>query len=137
MAAERVIVLAAAAARPLPAAVGAWVDARQLRRLPVRLAAEAMSVALRALPAVAILDARGAREAETAEAHAACRRLKSDSFTGIVPVVVLVDDERSACERAFAAGADEVLREGAAEWEVGAGFVDAYAAAVAASTLNN
>jgi diguanylate cyclase (GGDEF)-like protein len=78
-----------------------------------------MSVALRALPALAVLDARG-DVAAAMEAHATCRRLKSDSFTGIVPVVLLVNDDRGACEEAFAAGADEVLRDGTDEWEVGA-----------------
>ena len=119
MAAERVLVLAPPSGRPIAGAVAAWVDGRRLARLSVASAGDVMAVALRTLPALALLDARGGA-AGADEAHAACRRLKSDSFTGIVPVVVLVDDERSACERAFASGADEVLRDGAAEWEVGA-----------------
>lgn len=39
----------------------------------------------------------------------ACRRLKSDSFTGIVPVVYLVADDVAALDAAFEAGADEII----------------------------
>ena len=44
--------------------------------------------------------------------------IKGDSFTGIVPVVVLISDENAASAAEFlAAGADEVLRSGASERE--------------------
>lgn len=43
------------------------------------------------------------------EALAACRRLKRDAFTGIIPVLMLVPEAGLAA--AFEAGADEVLRD--------------------------
>lgn len=52
------------------------------------------------------MDARTA----ASSVHEACRRLKADSYTSIVPAVVLVDDDAAAFTAAFEAGADEVLR---------------------------
>jgi diguanylate cyclase (GGDEF)-like protein len=41
---------------------------------------------------------------------AACRWLKADSYTGIVPAVVLIGESSVALRAAFEAGADEVIR---------------------------
>ncbi|MGQ0765117.1 MAG: diguanylate cyclase [Gemmatimonadota bacterium] len=65
-----------------------------------------MSRALRARPLCVLFDARGAG---AEECHYACSLLKADSYTGIVPVVVFCNETREGRERAFVAGADEVL----------------------------
>ena len=66
-----------------------------------------MSAALRSRPRMVLMDAR----TDPAATLKGCRRLKMDSFTGIVPVVVCTRGEDSAVEAAFDAGADEVLRD--------------------------
>ena len=73
-----------------------------------------MSVALRSRPRVVIFDARRA----TAFVLDALRRLKSDSYTGIVPAVALTEDAAAAFKAGFDAGADEVIREGLATSEM-------------------
>lgn len=61
---------------------------------------------LRGRPRVAVFDAT----AKPAAALDACRRLKADSYTGIVPGAVLTAADAESLTRAFAAGADEVIR---------------------------
>ena len=72
-----------------------------------------MSLALRGRPRLVIFDARR----DAVSCHAACARLKADSYTGIVPAVFWVDEE-SALGPAFDASADEVLREGNGNAEI-------------------
>jgi GGDEF domain-containing protein len=91
--------------RALPPAVRSWLAARSYPVLVVNRADDLMGIALRGRPRMVIFDGLSALDA----AIDACRRLKSDSFTGVVPVVMLVKDELTLLERAFAAGADEVL----------------------------
>ncbi len=67
-----------------------------------------MAIAYRSRPRVVLLDARDG----PIESLTACRRIKSDSFTGIVPVVVITVNEDLSFAAAFDAGADEVFREG-------------------------
>jgi diguanylate cyclase (GGDEF)-like protein len=76
-----------------------------------------LAVALRARPRSIIVDARGA-VAWQDEALETCRLLKRDSFTAIVPVLLIVPPGRFA--DAFAAGADEVLRDDVDGCEAGA-----------------
>lgn len=76
---------------------------------------------LKSRPRVIVLDASTGNAAadQTADPKAdaawledaltACRRLKRDAFTGIIPVLMLVPDGSFAA--AFEAGADEVLRD--------------------------
>jgi diguanylate cyclase (GGDEF)-like protein len=97
----------------LPAALRAWLDARALTLLAVRSEEELMSLALRGRPRLVIFDGRHGAEA----CHAACRRLKADSYTGIVPAVFWVDDE-GGLGPAFDANADEVLRDGSGNAEI-------------------
>jgi GGDEF domain-containing protein len=115
MTAERAVVLGDGGAA-LPEAVFAWLAARGLPTVSAADADLVMAIALRTLPALAVLDARSGAAAE-AQAHAACRRLKADSYTAIVPVVLIAANEQPSAERAFAAGADEVLRADVAPWE--------------------
>jgi diguanylate cyclase (GGDEF)-like protein len=88
---------------PLPS----WLEAWMAEAAPAVLAcadeASVVAYMLRAHPRAVVLDGR----CGTADAYALCRRLKADSWTAIVPIVLL--DEMVDHPRAFAAGADEVL----------------------------
>ena len=99
----------------LPPPLRAWLDERSLTVLTVRDAATLMATALRGRPRLVVFDARGAGEQSVAEP---CRRLKADSYTGIVPAVALVGDRDAAFGAAFKAGADEVLGPGMTDPEV-------------------
>jgi len=66
-----------------------------------------MSIALRGRPRVVLFDAR--RDAEAC--MAAIRRMKSDSYTSVVPCVSVVGPAHEEFERVFEAGSDEVIRE--------------------------
>ncbi len=70
---------------------------------------EVMESALKARPRLIVIDACGTA-AWTASALDACRRLKRDAYTGIVPVFMIVP--ASSFAEAFAVGADEVVRDG-------------------------
>ncbi len=67
-----------------------------------------MSASLRSRPRLVIVDARS----HPVAGIKACRRLKQDSFTGIVPVIIATRNDDTAFASAFDAGADEVLRDG-------------------------
>ncbi len=68
---------------------------------------ELMGMSLRGRPRVVAFDARTNPEA----VYAACRRIKLDSYTAVVPTVILTGDGDDAFAGAFNAGADEVVRE--------------------------
>jgi len=95
-----------AEAHAVPAVVAEWLAALARTVDHVTTPDELLARALRARPVAAVLDARGALRGD---AFAACARLKRDSFTGIVPTVVLCDDTIAARVEALDAGADEVL----------------------------
>lgn len=67
---------------------------------------ELMELALRGRPRVVTFDARELTDA----VWSGCRRLKADSYTGVVPAVIVVGPGREDFRDAFDAGADEVLR---------------------------
>lgn len=73
-----------------------------------------MGVALRSRPRVVVFDSRTHAEVVLD----ALRRIKSDSYTGVVPAVVLTDSSPEAFDAAFRAGADEVVRATADPAEV-------------------
>ena len=68
---------------------------------------ELMAISLRGRPRVVAFDARSNPEA----VHEACRRLKHDSYTGVIPTVILCGDGEECFAAAFKAGADEVVLE--------------------------
>jgi diguanylate cyclase (GGDEF)-like protein len=76
-----------------------------------------MARAMRGRPRVVCFDARSATAGTRAAVLAALARLKRDSFTRIVPAVVLCHSEDAHVAGAFQAGADEVLREGLSDRE--------------------
>ena len=89
-----------------PDVVRDWLAGVGLTAMPVTGADELMAVCLRGRPRVVVFDARADQE----QTCGACVRLKRDSFTGIIPAVMIVPDSDDACRRGFDAGADEVLR---------------------------
>jgi GGDEF domain-containing protein len=98
----------------LPAAVSAWLEARTLASSQPATADELVAMALRGRPRLAIFDARG----DGGVASEACRRLKADSFTGVVPAVIIARDDEVSFGAAFESGADEVLRASTPPGEV-------------------
>ena len=99
---------------PLPEPVQRWLTDR---RVPSVLLADPdalIAAALRTRPRLVVMDAR----VHPVAALNACRRLKADSYTGIVPVAVCVRNDDVSFAAAFDAQADEVLREAANPPEV-------------------
>jgi GGDEF domain-containing protein len=90
----------------LPEVLSAWIEARGLDVVIAPSEDVLMGIALRGRPRLVAFD--GA--ANVAASLRACRRLKRDSFTAVIPAVVLghTGDE-NLLESAFDAGADEVL----------------------------
>ena len=90
-----------------PTALTEWLARQADLVLKVSHVDELMAMSLRGRPRLVAFDARTSPE----PVYAACRRLKRDSYTGVVPAVVLSGDDDEAFANAFAAGADEVVRE--------------------------
>jgi diguanylate cyclase (GGDEF)-like protein len=98
----------------LPDPVSRWLAERQI---PVSVLSDPdalLAAALRSRPRLVVVDAR----VHPVAALHGCRRLKLDSFTGIVPVCVCTRNEDIAFAAAFDAKADEVLRDGGNPVEV-------------------
>lgn len=91
----------------LPGPLRAWLDGKRVPTRSVTDPDEVMRAALRSRPRLVIVDARQ----HPVAAIKLCRRLKLDSYTGIVPVVLTTRDDGEAFAAAFDAGADEVLRD--------------------------
>jgi len=91
-----------------PDVVERWLAALGIPILRIRDVETLMNGALRARPRVVVFDSRSNGEL----ARSALRRIKSDSYTGVVPAVVVSSDDSSSFDAGFRAGADEVVREG-------------------------
>jgi GGDEF domain-containing protein len=91
----------------MPSWLGAWCATCALVPSNAADAGTVVSTALRSRPRAIIIDARGDIAWQDA-ALSTCQRLKRDSYTAIIPVVVIVPAPRLS--DAFACGADEVLR---------------------------
>ncbi len=98
-------ILYASDERVLPPPVRSWLEARSHSLLLVTDPDDLMAITLRGRPRMVIFDAQGSFDA----AREACRRLKSDSYTAVIPTLVVVRDDRALLQQAFATGADEVL----------------------------
>ena len=96
-----------------PPSFRAWLEHDGTPAVTVRSPDELMSLALRGRPRLVMVDARS----HPVAALKATVRLKSDSYTGIVPVVVFSADDGTSFAAAFDAGADEVLRDRASAAE--------------------
>lgn len=101
-------VLFAPDGQAVPESIRAWLEKHRLPTATVATADELMSAALRSRPRLAIIDAR----THPVAGLKGCQRLKADSFTGIVPALVLVRDDPTSFAAAFDVLADEVIREG-------------------------
>ena len=93
--------------RPLIDAVEKWLSGTALSNSVVDSVNELMAVCLRGRPRIVVVDAR----ADLAVAAEACGRIKADSYSAVVPTVVMCEAGNGDMERCFAAGADEVLTE--------------------------
>ncbi len=89
----------------LPDGFEAWLSSKRAPRLEVTTGDELMAIGLRSRPRMVIFDAR----MKAPEALLACSRLKADSYTGIVPALILCENCTDAVRSAFDSGADEVL----------------------------
>lgn len=92
---------------PPPEAISSWLASRGLSVVAVTDADDMMARALRGRPRLVVFDAR----VDAAAVEAACSRLKSDSFTGIVPAVLVGNSDPEALASGFGSGADEVVTE--------------------------
>ena len=88
-----------------PEGVRGWLAARGLPIVVSCDVADLMARTLRGRPTVVVFDARS----NAAVVLSACRRLKSDSYTGVVPGGVLTGDDESDVTGALDALADEVF----------------------------
>src|SRR4051812_34879365 len=91
-----------------PEAISSWLAARGIASVLVQSADELMARALRGRPRLVVFDGRSDAEG----CLKACTRLKSDSFTGIIPALFVCGNAKGALRAAFDAGADEVTNDG-------------------------
>ena len=99
--------------QPVPATLSAWLERQSLSVVTVADENTLMALALRGRPRLVVFDAR--RDLDSCDG--ACRRLKADSYTGIVPAVLWIASDEQLV-RAFDSDADEVLRDGNSATEV-------------------
>jgi len=97
----------------LPIVVEGWLLGLGLPVVPVKTSDEMLSLSLRGRPRVAVFDCRK----DPGPALEASRRLKADSYTAVVPTVMVTANDDQSFARAFAAGGDEVIRESLGEEE--------------------
>ncbi len=98
---------------PSPAVLTDWLARQADTVVTISDSNDLMAISLRGRPRVVAFDARSNPEA----VYAACRRLKDDSYTGVVPTVILSGAGEARFAAAFKAGADEVVREESTEPE--------------------
>jgi GGDEF domain-containing protein len=92
--------------QPVPEVLGSWLRAQELATVTLHDEAQLMALLLRGRPRVIAMDGR----TSPAPCLAACRRMKSDSYTAVVPCIILAGDSDESFAAAFGAGADEAVR---------------------------
>jgi diguanylate cyclase (GGDEF)-like protein len=97
-----------------PEIVRRWLASLDVPLVTVCDTESLMGAALRSRPRVVIFDSRSKPELVLD----ALRRVKADSYTGVVPAVVLTNSTPEAFDAAFRAGGDEVVRETADPAEI-------------------
>ena len=112
MATPSAIVFSPDAVAP-PDVIDRWLNTLGAPRLELRDTEALMAAALRGRPRVVVFDSRSA----PLKSFEALRLLKSDSYTAVVPALVLSRADAAAIDAGFEAGADEVVREGLDEAE--------------------
>jgi diguanylate cyclase (GGDEF)-like protein len=91
-----------------PPALLEWLAGQADVVVRVRRVDDLMAMTLRGRPRVVAFDARTMPEV----VEGICARLKRDSYTGVVPAVMLTRGDDESFAAAFRAGADEVVRDG-------------------------
>jgi GGDEF domain-containing protein len=89
----------------MPAVLCDWLARAELRPTTIEGADELMAIALRGRPRIVFFDARSDDDA----VGTACARLKADSYTSVVPAVVVCGGGASGCATWFRLGVDEVV----------------------------
>ena len=82
-----------------------WLEGEGVSVVSVPNVEELMTRVLRGRPTLVVFDARTKAPASLA----ACERLKSDAYTGIIPAVMFVGAASDAATKALASGADEAI----------------------------
>ncbi len=100
----------------MPPAIETWLAGQSLEIVVLGDAQQIMDLALRSRPRVVILDARDG----PSHVLEASRRLKTDSYTAIVPTAVLCGAGETIFAEACATLADEIIRETTSDQEVNA-----------------
>jgi CheY-like chemotaxis protein len=106
--------LQAPVGRDLPPGIQTWLEDRGMPIVRVADADDLVATCLRGRPRLILLDGRGKAEDIVVPL---LERIKSDAYTGVIPSVVFTDPRPACIERAFAAGADEVLSDSFTEAE--------------------
>ena len=104
MSAPATIVFTPDGASP-PASFAEWLGSQRTPPLIVRDADELIAIALRGRPRLVVFDARTRAD----ETLSACKRLKGDSFSGVVPAILLTNPGVENVSAALDHGADEVI----------------------------
>ena len=92
---------------PLPDVVSRWLGSLGVPLVRVKDPQALMGMALRGRPRVVVFDARR----KPAEVLAAVARLKIDSYSAVVPALVISPADAPQFDASFKAGADEVVRD--------------------------
>ena len=100
-----IALLLQAAEAPLPPAVSGWVDRQPVTVVPVPSIDELMVYALRSRPRFIVIDGRS----PAGDPLGACRKIKRDPFTGVVPVMYVAPDGVRSRIEALDALADDVV----------------------------
>jgi GGDEF domain-containing protein len=106
-----------ATSQQLPYGVQAWLGGLGPPEVRHTVADDVFALGLRSRPRVVVLDGR---RGASPDAIDLLKRLKSDSFTSVIPAVYVADGEPDPIQRAFAAGADEVISSLCSEGETAA-----------------
>lgn len=95
-----------AAARPMPQGVREFAERSGIVPVEEHAVDAVVARISRAYPAILVIDGAAPND----EGLELCRQVKSDVFTAVVPVIILLESgSAEAVETAFEAGADEVL----------------------------
>lgn len=97
----------------VPVALRGWMETNGLRVVTVRDADELLTLCLRGRPRLVLIDGRARLEGATE----ACALLKRDSYTAVIPTVLLAPRDPQLVSRCLRSGADEVVSEAMAPVE--------------------
>jgi GGDEF domain-containing protein len=103
-----IALLLQASESPLPHVIAEWIGRQPVTVVPVPSIDELMVYALRSRPRFIVLDGRTAE----GDPLAACRKIKRDPYTGVVPVIFVAPDGVRGRVAALDAMADDVVSAG-------------------------